>query len=115
MLECIPLPKEMPHDFWERYTTAYRTHAGDEAYYRGALLPQFNAILMNCLPPKVASPIKTNLDWADNTEAQQRRPAFAFWGNTKDAESSSSGLAKVKYEFPSQLEDDENESSLRQM
>lgn len=98
VLECHPLPQETAQDFWERFTTAHHTYAGDQTYNNGQTSAQFNAILIQSLPDKTASLLKTNLDWAYSPRDLQRRAVIAFWPNGKEQETAVK--TKFKYEFP---------------
>lgn len=86
VLDCKPGPKEDPQSYLDRFTSIYGTFAGDSVYNAGNRSPAFNAMLMSCLPLKVQSMIKTDLNWSDNDITQMRRAVAAFWadgaGNT---------------------------------
>ena len=73
VLECKPKPGEDGPDYWDRFCSTYATFAGDAAYNGGQASPQFNALLLQCIPETLAAAIRTNnMDWPDNTKPQMR-------------------------------------------
>jgi len=95
VLECKPKVGEDGPDYWDRFCSTYATFAGDTTYNAGLASPQFNALLLQCIPETLAAYIRiNNMNWPDNTRAQMRRALTYYWNTSKESKPT-----KVKQEL----------------
>jgi len=101
ILDCTPAPKEDGPEFFDRFCGIYTLYSGDDAFNAGEKSPQFNALLMQVLPVRIASSIKTNnMDWSDSSKSQMRRVVSTYWNNGRHREACNKDVApRIKSKF----------------
>ncbi|XP_032877507.1 uncharacterized protein LOC116973492 [Amblyraja radiata] len=74
-------------EFLDRFSKLYMDQSDDLDYQNGASSPQYCAILLNCLPTKIADLIKTdNRNWSENRASQMARAVMHYWKEGRNQE-----------------------------
>jgi len=102
VMDTKPKKGESVDSFLDRFMCIYASRAGDSNYDNGRPSPQFNALLVGCLPTKLADKIKiNNMDWPDNTHSQITRAVKYYW--VEEDEGGEKVKPKVKTEYVTQV------------